>query len=193
MTLRETSIKLLYEWVKSESLRKHCHSVAASMEGYAKKLNLSDNEIDNWYICGLLHDFDYEKYPDINLHPKEGCKVLKELGYSNEIIDAILGHNEKTGVKRESLMAKTLFAIDELSGLIVALAKVRPGNFQGMSAKSVRKVMKKKDFAAAINREDILQGMKDLGIESDEDKNEHFMTVINSLNASKHNFGFDSI
>ena len=190
MNGREEAKNLLYEWVKSDSLRRHCFSVAASMEGYARKLKFLEEGVEKWYICGLLHDFDYEKYPDINVHPKEGCSELKKKGYSEEIINAILGHNAKTGVKRVSLMAKTLFAVDELTGLIVALAKVRPGNFQGMTPKSVRKVMKKKDFAAAISREDIIQGMEELNIITDEEKNDHFETVIDALDKYKLLLGF---
>ena len=231
MLSKQEALSLLYEWVKSESLRKHCLSVATAMEGYAKKYveegrikgmdiggvvgdgsksntsefngishkggedldgddNYKQEIIDKWYICGLLHDFDYEKYPDINVHPKEGCKFLEKNGYPTEIIQAILGHNAKTGVKRESLMAKTLFAVDELSGLIVALAHVRPGKFSDMSAKSVMKAIKKKDFAAAINRDDINKGIEELGLNSEEKRNEHFETVIRVLEGIKKELGF---
>lgn len=200
---REDAIKPLHEWVQSESLRRHCFAVACAMEGYAEKYlkedklpenndnKLSDNGmknnnllmednnkiVDNWWMCGLLHDFDYEKYPDINLHPKKGCEELEKLGYDKEIIEAIMGHNSATGVKRSSLMAKVLFAVDELCGLIVALSKVRPNGFEGMSAESVEKALKKKDFAAAISREDIEKGILELGA----DRKEHFNLVIKSL------------
>ncbi len=177
MPSRREALALLHENVKSESLRKHCLAVAVAMEDYAKKYNLSEEEQDKFWITGLLHDFDYEKYPDINIHPKEGCKILEEKGYGKEIIQAVLGHNEKTGVKRESLMAKCLFAVDELCGLIVALAYVRPGKFDGMKAESVKKVMKKKDFAKNVNRDDIKQGMMELNVPEEE----HFELVISSL------------
>jgi len=177
MKSREEAISLLHEWVTSESLRRHCLGVAVCMEAYAKKNGLFDEEVNKWWICGLLHDFDYEKYPDIETHPIEGCKRLRELEYDEEIIEAILGHNPATGIPRRSKMAKTLFAVDELSGLIVALARVRPGGFEGMSSKSVKKVMKKRDFAAAINREDIKQGTEELEVEFDK----HIELLISAL------------
>jgi predicted hydrolase (HD superfamily) len=240
---RQDAQKLLEEWVKSDSLRKHCLGVAVCMEAYAKKyleegelcavedaVELVDNDksslvltgndgqdvkddgskfgvdnnskdgdgndnqiiIDRWYICGLLHDFDYERYPALEEHPKKGCEFLKENSYPTDIIEAIMGHGNHTGVERESLMAKTLFAVDELSGLVVALARVRPGNFLGMSAKSVRKAMKKKDFAAAINRDDIRQGMEELGLKEDdvEGRNNHLELVIKALDDVKDKLGF---
>ncbi len=181
MSLRENSIKLLHSWVSNESLRRHCYAVAAAMEGYAKNNGLSEEECEKWYICGLLHDMDYEKFPSLEHHPHECVKVLKELGYSNEIINAILGHGNHTGVKRESTMAKTLFAIDELCGLVVALSKVRSDGFSTMTTESIEKALKKKGFAAAISREDIEQGIKELGI----DRTEHFESVIDSLRVNK--------
>ena len=179
MSTREEAIKLLHEWVESESLRKHCLSVACAMEGYARKNNLSDEDAEKWFIAGLLHDFDYEKYPDINLHPKMGCEELERLGYDVEIIEAIMGHNSATGVARKSKMAKALFAVDELCGLIVALSKVRPLGFEGMSVESVERALKKKEFAKNVSREDIEQGILELGA----DRKEHFTIVINSLAA----------
>lgn len=186
MRIREEATALLHEWVKSPSLQKHCLSVAVAMAGYAKKLGLSYDEIELYWMCGLLHDLDYEKFPDINIHPIEGCKELRRREFDEEIITAILGHNSKTGIKRYSKMAKTLFAVDELCGLVIALAKVRPENFEGMSSENVKKAMKKKDFAAAINREDIQKGIIELGVNEDE----HFNLVINSLKESKGELGF---
>jgi predicted hydrolase (HD superfamily) len=156
------------------------------MEGYAKKNGLSEEEIDSYWITGLLHDFDYERYPSLEKHPYEGVKVLKEEGYTDEIVQAIFGHGNHTGVKRESVIAKTLFAVDELSGLVVALAHVRPGNFDGMTAKSVKKALKKKDFAKGVNRGDIRQGIEELGVE----QCEHFEAVIEALNGIKSDLGF---
>ena len=123
------------------------------------------------------HDFDYEKYPDINLHPKMGCAELERLGYDREIIEAIMGHNSATGVARKSKMAKTLFAVDELCGLIVALSKVRPLGFDGMSAESVEKALKKKEFAKNVSREDIEQGIRELDVK----REEHFSLIVNAL------------
>lgn len=190
---KEEAIQLLNESVKSESLRGHCRSVAAAMEGYANKWIAEEKIIgeraeivDKYWICGLLHDFDWEMHPTLEDHPAKGVEILREKGVDEDICVAILGHNEYCKVPRESLMAKTLFAVDELSGLIVALAKIRPGNFDGMSAKSIKKVMKKKDFAAAISREDIRQGIEELGVEQDE----HFALVIESLEKIKGELGF---
>lgn len=181
MKTKEDALKLLHEWVVSESLRRHCSSVALAMEGYARRNRLSEEEIDKWYIAGLLHDMDYEKFPLLDKHPFEGVKVLREQGYSEEIIEAIMGHGNHTGVKRETAMAKTLFAVDELCGLIVALSKVRPDGFEGMTFESVEKVLKKKEFAKNINREDIEQGIRELGV----DRKEHFETVIGALKKLK--------
>lgn len=186
MISREQSLQLLHEWVSSDSLRRHCYAVAIAMEGYAKKNNLSQEKIDEYWTTGLLHDFDYEKYPTLEQHPTEGAKILREKGYTEEIVTAILGHGNHTGIKRESDMAKTLFAVDELCGLIVALAKVRTGKFEGMDALSIKKVLKKKEFAASINREDIKQGIIELGVNEDE----HFIVVIESLKAKCKEIGF---
>ena len=190
MKTRQEALALLHDWVKSESLRRHCLAVASAMEAYAKKNNLSEEEVDLWWITGLLHDFDWEKYPTLEQHPIEGCKKLRELEYDDSIIEAILGHNKATGIKRYSLMAKTLFAVDELSGLIVALAKVRPGNFERMNAESVKKSLKKKDFAAAISREDIYNGMEELEIDSVEKISEHLELVVNALAGIKRDLEF---
>lgn len=141
---------------------------------------------ESWAIAGLLHDFDYERYPTLEDHPYKGANVLKVEGYSQDIIQAILGHANHTGVARESLMARTLFAVDELSGFVIALAKVRPGNFDGMDAQSVDRALKKKKFAAAISRDDIEQGIRELGV----DRNEHFTKVIAALKTHAPDLGF---
>ncbi len=177
MISREEALYLLETWISSESLRKHCLSVAAAMEAYAQKYQLPQKGIDIYWITGLLHDFDYEKYPSLEQHPYEGVKVLKEKNYPKEIIHAILGHGNHTGVKRESLMAKTLFAVDELCGLATALSRVRPDGFATMTPASIEKAFKKKDFAKAISREDIEQGIQELGV----NREEHFSLVIQAL------------
>jgi putative nucleotidyltransferase with HDIG domain len=187
MKTRQEALDLLHKNVKNESLRRHCLSVAYSMEAYAEKFELKDEEKDKWWISGLLHDFDWEIHPSADKHPVEGSKILRKEGYSEDIIIAILGHGNHTGVKRESKMAKVLFAVDELSGFICALAKVRPDRFLGMEASSVKKALKKKDFAAAINREDIKQGIEELGINEDE----HFILVIKALDKHKTELGFN--
>lgn len=155
--------ELLNEFVKSESLQRHCRSVAASMKHFAKKFGEDE---EKWYITGLLHDFDYEMYPDE--HPMKGESILRERGFSEEIIRAIQSHANFSGVPRESLMEKTLFAVDELSGFVVAVAWVRPERLNGMEVKSVKKKLKDKAFAAAVNREDIANGAVEMGMEMDE-------------------------
>jgi putative nucleotidyltransferase with HDIG domain len=183
MKTRLDAIKLVNEFVKSESLKGHCLAVAVAMEAYAEKFG---QDLDKWWICGVVHDFDYEKFPDLMTHGLEGSKILKERGYDEEIVNAVLRHNSNLGFARETQMDKTLFAVDELCGLIVALARVRPGRFEGMSASSVKKVMKKKEFAAAINREEIKQGIIELGVNEDE----HFELVIKALSKVRVELGF---
>lgn len=167
------------EWVQSENLRKHMLCVEAAMRAYAKKYG-GDEEI--WGMCGLLHDFDYEKYPEYNVeqqtgHPYEGIKVLREQGYPSEIIEAILGHALYSGYPRNSQMAKCLFACDELCGFIVACAYMRPDRFMSLTAASVKKKLKDKRFAAKVSREDIEKGIAELDIPADE----HIDLVISAL------------
>ncbi|MEK6825355.1 MAG: HD domain-containing protein [Nanoarchaeota archaeon] len=185
MISRDDATKLLHEHVQSDSLRKHCLAVAYACEAYADYFQA---DRDLWFATGLLHDFDYEEFPTKEHHPFEGVKILKDKGYPAEIIEAILGHAEYSGVKRASNLAKTLFAVDELSGFIVALAKVRPGNFEGMSSDSVKKALKKKGFAEAISREDITKGIQELNIPD----NQHFERVINALRDHAQALGFSS-
>lgn len=183
MLNRQDAWDLLTEYVAKESLRKHCLSVEAVMRAYAKKFNEDE---DKWGITGLLHDFDYEKYP--NEHPIKGSDVLREKGYNEDIIKAILGHNQvRTGVSRDTQMAKTLFAADELTGMVMATAYVRPANLDGMTPKSIKKNLKKKGFAAAINREEIEQGTRELEV----DKDEHITLVIEAMQEIKEQLGFD--
>ncbi len=184
MTLsRKSALELLHAWVSSESLRRHCRAVAAALEAYASIFN---EDPDLYWITGLLHDFDYERHPNLEQHPTEGAKVLEEQGYPEALIQAILGHGNHTGVPRQSNLAKALFAVDELSGLLVALAKVKAGNFATMDAHSVEKALKKKGFAAAINRDDIEQGIRELDVP----RAEHFERVIAALKAHKNEIGF---
>lgn len=180
---RDVALTLLESWVTSESLQRHCRAVAIAMEAYAEHFK---EDLNTYWITGLLHDFDYEKYPTLEQHPTEGVKFLKEHGYPEAMIQAILGHGNHTGVKRESNLAKSLFAVDELAGLLVALAKVKADNFESMSAESVEKALKKKGFAAAINREDIEQGITELGVF----RTQHFQRVISALKTHKTELGF---
>jgi predicted hydrolase (HD superfamily) len=151
---------LMHEWVSSASLRSHMEAVAACMGAYAERLDPSQR--DRWVACGLLHDFDYERHPGADRHPFVGVEQLKSLGVDAEIATAIMGHADYTGVPRESPMAKVLYAVDELSGFIVACAKVRPAGIADLEPGSVKKKLRDKAFAAAVSREDIARGMAEL-------------------------------
>ncbi|MGH9517078.1 MAG: HDIG domain-containing metalloprotein [Terriglobales bacterium] len=163
---RSAAWNLLTEFTQSESLRKHALAVEACMRAYARKFG-TDEEL--WGTVGLIHDFDYEKHPTAQEHPYKGNEILKERGYSEEIRRAIMSHAEYTGVTRESPLEKTLFACDELAGFITAIALVKPGkSLAEVEVKSVRKKMKDKAFARSVNRDDITNGARDLGVDLDE-------------------------
>jgi putative nucleotidyltransferase with HDIG domain len=166
---------LLCEYTQSESLRKHMLAVEACMRAYARKFGEDENK---WGITGLLHDFDYEKYPTPAEHPFVGNKILEERGYPEEMRRAILSHADYSGVKRESRMEKTLYACDEVSGFITASALVKPNkSLAEVEAKSVRKKMKDKAFARSVNRDDIINGAADLGV----DLEEHIAFCIDAM------------
>jgi len=172
---RARAWSLLCEYTQSESLRKHMLAVEACMRAYARKFGEDE---DKWGITGLLHDFDYEKYPTPAEHPFVGNKVLEERGYPEEIRRAILSHADYSGVKRESRMEKTLYACDEISGFITASALVKPNkSLAEVEAKSVRKKMKDKAFARSVNRDDIINGAADLGV----DLEEHIAFCIDAM------------
>lgn len=171
---RDEAMTLLREWVKNENLIKHMLCVEAAMRFYARKLGEDE---DVWGMTGLLHDFDYERFPTKEGHPFEGNKILKEQGYPEEMLRAILSHADYSGVARESQMEHTLFACDELCGFVVACALVRPDKLSGMKAKSVNKKLKDKHFAASVSREDIQRGVDEMEI----DKNEHIDNVIEAI------------
>src|SRR5881409_2882239 len=166
MSDRERAWGLLTEFTQSESLRKHALAVEACMRAYARKMGGDENL---WGVVGLLHDFDYEKWPSLDDHPYKGNEILKERGYSDEIRNAILSHAEYTGVPRVTPMEKALFACDELAGFITAVALVKPGkSLAEVDAKSVRKKMKDKAFARSVSREDITNGAAELGVDLEE-------------------------
>jgi putative nucleotidyltransferase with HDIG domain len=171
---REESWELLCGWTASDSLRKHMLAVEAAMRAYARKFGEDE---EKWGITGLLHDMDYEKHPTPDEHPMVGVRELEGRGYPRDVIHAIKGHADYLDVPRDTLMSKTLYAVDELSGFIVACALVRPEGLEGLKAKSVRKKMKQKSFAAAVNREDIVRGAEELGV----DLNEHIEFVAGAL------------
>jgi putative nucleotidyltransferase with HDIG domain len=185
MKSREEAWCLLTEFTQSESLRKHALAVEACMRAYAQKLG-GDQEL--WGTVGLLHDFDYEKYPSREEHPYKGNEMLKERGWSDEIRRAIMSHAEYTGVKPESSMEKALFACDELAGFITASALVKPGkSLAEVEAKSVRKKMKDKAFARSVSRDDIVNGAAALGV----DLEEHIAFCIEAMKGIAQKLGLD--
>src|ERR671934_839701 len=166
---------LVCEWISSDSLRKHVLGVEAAMRAYARK-DGEDEEL--WGVAGLVHDLDYERYPDLDTgHPRYAIKELAERGYPQEVIDAVAGHADFMGVPRETRMAKTLYGVDELSGFIAACALVRPTGIDGMKPKSVRKKLKQPSFAAKVDRAQIAQGIEELGV----DESEHIQLVIDAM------------
>src|ERR1700674_2874625 len=176
MNDREQAWGLLTEFTQSESLRKHALAVEACMRAYARKYSPAEEELGG--VVGLLHDFDYEKYPSLDDHPYKGNEILKERGYSDEIRKAIMSHAEYTGVTRDTPMEKALFACDELAGFITAVALIKPGkSLAEVDAKSVRKRMKDKAFARKVNRDDIVNGAADLSV----DLEEHITFCIEAL------------
>jgi len=182
---REEAWSLLTEFTQSESLRKHALAVEACMRAYARKLG-GDESL--WGLVGLIHDFDYEKYPSAEDHPFKGSEILKERGYSEEIRRAILSHAEYSGVPRETPMEKALFACDELAGFITAATLVKPSkSLSELDAKSVRKKMKDKAFARSVNRADIVNGAADLGV----DLEEHITFCIEAMKAVAADLGLD--
>jgi putative nucleotidyltransferase with HDIG domain len=162
---RQTAWELLCEYTKNENLRKHALAVEACMCAYARKFGANEEQ---WRVVGLIHDFDYEMYPAAPDHPVKGSEILKEKGVSEEVRRAILAHADFTGVPRDTLLAKTLFACDEVAGFITACSLVRPDRIASLEAKSVRKRMKDKAFARSVNRGDIIKGAEELGVPLDE-------------------------
>ena len=177
---REEALAIMHEYTAGDSLRKHMLSVEAAMRAYAGKFG---EDMERWGITGLVHDFDYERYPNeahspTEEHPAEGVRILRSKGFPEDVLEAILGHARYSGVPRVSKMAKTLFAVDELTGLITATALVRPTrNLLEVEAKSVRKKMKDKAFARGVSREDVTEGAADLGVDLDE----HISFVIGAM------------
>ena len=169
MKTRDEAMALLTEYTQSASLLKHALAVECAMRWYAQHFQLPAEEVEKWGITGLLHDFDYEKYPEPvspNGHPYKGNEILAELGYPEDVRRAIMGHALYTNTPRDTQMAKTLFAVDELSGLVTASVLVRPDkNIHNLEAKSVLKKMKDKAFARGCSREDIRLGAEEMGIE----------------------------
>ena len=174
---------LMNEWTHNPALRVHMEAVAACMGAYADQLDPAQR--DRWVACGLLHDMDYERHPSTSEHPFVAVEHLRKLGVDEEILTAILGHAQYSGTPRTTPMAKTLFAVDELAGFIVACCKVRPNGIADLEPSSVRKKLKDKAFAAAVSREDIRTGIAELGV----DETEHVRTCIDAIRAERQRLG----
>jgi putative nucleotidyltransferase with HDIG domain len=172
---RSDAWTLLCEWTQSDSLRRHMLAVEAAMRAYATRF---DGDVELWGLTGLLHDLDYERYPNLeDGHPRYAMAELERLGYPPELIRAVASHADYLAVERVTPMEKTLYAVDELSGFILACAYVRPERLRGMTAKSVRKKLKQPSFAAAVNREELAEGAAELGVDFDQ----HLTFVIAAL------------
>ncbi len=183
---RDEAWDLFCEWTESDSLRKHVLAVEAGMVAYARERG-EDEEL--WAATGILHDLDYEKYPDLETgHPRYALEELEKRGYPKDLIDAVAGHAPYLGVPRETPLAKTLYAVDELSGFVTAVALVRPTGIHGLTPKSVKKKMKTPSFAAAVNREEMRSAAEELGVDFDE----HVTKVIAAMEERSGDLGLDS-
>ncbi|NUQ22121.1 MAG: HDIG domain-containing protein [Gemmatimonadaceae bacterium] len=188
MPTRDDALAIVHEYTPSESLRKHMLAVEAAMRAYATKFG---EDVERWGLAGLLHDFDYERFPNATRsateeHPSEGVRILRAKGYPEDVLEAILGHATYTGVPRQSRMAKTLFAVDELTGLITATALVKPSrSVHDVDASSVRKKMKDKAFARGVSREDVITGAEELGVPLEE----HIAFVIEAMRGAAPTLG----
>jgi putative nucleotidyltransferase with HDIG domain len=189
---RSETLALMHEYTVSDSLRKHMLSVEAAMRAYAEKFG---EDADRWGTTGLIHDFDYERFPNgehspTEGHPAEGVRILRGLRFPEDILRAILGHATYSGVPRDTLMAKALFAVDELTGLITATALVRPTkDVREVEAKSVRKKMKDKAFARGVSREDVITGAEELGVDLDT----HIAFVIGAMQSVAADIGLAGV
>jgi putative nucleotidyltransferase with HDIG domain len=185
---RQEALDLMHEYTTSDALRKHMYAVEAAMRAYARKYGADE---ETWGIVGILHDFDYERYPNDDRspteeHPSTGVKVLRERGYPDEVCEAIMGHADYTGTPRTTLMAKTLYAVDELCGFLIACALVRPSrSLQDLEVKSVKKKLKDKAFARAVNRDEVRGGAEEAELPLDE----HIQFVIEALRPVEHTLG----
>jgi putative nucleotidyltransferase with HDIG domain len=185
---RDDALAIVEEFTASESLRKHMLSVETAMRAYAEHFG---EDVERWGLTGLVHDFDYERFPNAahsptEEHPAHGVRILRDRGFPEDILQAILGHATYSGVARETRMAKALFAVDELTGLITATALVRPSrSVHEVEARSVRKKMKDKAFARGVSREDVIQGAQELGVDLDE----HIGFVIGAMQRNAESLG----
>jgi putative nucleotidyltransferase with HDIG domain len=189
---RDSALALVHEFTASDSLRKHMLAVEAAMRAYAAK---EGADVERWGLAGLVHDFDYERFPNADhspseQHPSVGVRLLRERGWPEDILDAIMGHALYTNTPRVTPMAKTLFAVDELTGLITATALVRPSkSIHEVDARAVRKKMKDKAFARGVSRDDVIAGASELGVDLDE----HIAFVIGAMQRSAAALGLDGV
>jgi putative nucleotidyltransferase with HDIG domain len=180
---REDGLALLDEWITSDSLKRHCMSVEAAMRAYAARL---DEDVEAWGLVGLIHDFDFERHPTLDLHPSAGAPVLRERGFPEWVVEAILSHGENTGVPRDTPLRKTLAAVDELCGFVSAVAFVRPSkSVRDVKVSSVRKKLKDRRFAEAVDREQMRESAEALGVDFDE----HIAVVIDALSGNAEALG----
>jgi putative nucleotidyltransferase with HDIG domain len=171
---REQAWETLTKYTKGESLLRHALAVEASTAAYARKFG-EDEEL--WRVAALLHDFDYEMHPTLDKHPQDGAPILRDEGYPEEVVETVLSHAEHLSLPRDTLLKKTLFACDELSGFVHACALVRPNGLAGLEPKSVRKKLKQPSFAAGVHRDEVYRGAEELGVELDD----HIRTVVSAL------------
>jgi putative nucleotidyltransferase with HDIG domain len=171
---RDQAWETLKKYTQSEALRRHALAVEASVGAYARKFG-EDEEL--WRVTALLHDFDYEMHPTLDKHPQDGAPILREEGYPEEVVEGVLSHAEHLGLPRDTPMKKTLFACDELAGFIHACGLVRPDGIETLEPKSVRKKLKQPSFASGVNRDDVVQGAEELGV----DLNEHIAFVTEAM------------
>jgi len=187
---RSEAWELLCEYTKGDSLRKHAIAVETAMRACAQRYGEPDADADEWGIVGLVHDFDYEMFPGPDQHPFTGANILCGRGYSERVIRAIMGHATYTGVPRDTMMARALFATDELCGFLVACALVRPTrSLDDLAVSSVKKKLKDKAFARSVNRDDIKQGVEELGVDADE----HIRFVIDALRPVQQRIGLNEV
>jgi len=180
---REQALALLHEWIQNPNLRKHCYAVEAAMRAYAVRF---DGDPERWGLTGLIHDFDWERHPDLERHPMQGVEILRAQGWPEDICRAVLGHAVHSGVPRDTTMAKALYACDEVAGFVVACALVTPTkSLDQIEVASVRKKMKRADFARNVNREDMVNGAAELGVELDQ----HIAFVLEAMLGIKGELG----
>ena len=171
---RDQAWETLTKYTQSEALRRHALAVEAAVGAYARKFGEDE---ERWRVTALLHDFDYEIHPTLDKHPQDGAPILREEGYPEEVVEAVLSHAQHLGLPRDTPLKKTLFACDELSGFVHACGLVRPAGLDGLEPKSVKKKLKQPSFAAGVHREDVYKGAEELGLELDE----HIANVIESM------------